>query len=398
MNTRAVAVASLVLIAGCGGGGGSSPAPQMQTAQMLPATATPAPVPAGSVRLTLDVPRNGSSTRRAPRYVSPNSTTLVVTVKTVNGQPPTATQVPPALNPETFPLSTAPNGNCTVTANGETCTVTIAAPTGQVVYQFDVFDVNSHELSTNTLTYTIAAGTTSNLQAQLDGIVASVTVTAPALTAGTSFSGPITVNAFDASGALITGSAPYNNPFTLTDNDAEGGTSLTNGATTGATVTVGSPNDVVLLNYDASAIDSFTISATVPGKPAATAGSVTVTQQPVTFPGTPNDTQRPTDPNYNQPTVAFTTIGATQQFTAAQLGWSDHGTHGFTVALDPATCGSGATAVVTVAPAAGTNNRTFNVTSQNAGVCKGTVTGGPPGQPVSGTIWFSVSTSQLILN
>jgi len=396
MNMRAAAVASLVLIAGCGGGG-SSPAPQLPSGQ-TPAQATAAPVPAGSVRVTLDVPRNGSSARRAPRYVSPNSATLVVTVKTVNGQPPTATQVPPALNPETFPLSTAPNGNCSVTANGETCTVTIPAPTGQVVYQFDVFDAANDKLSTNTLTYTIAAGTTQNLQAQLDGIVASVSVAAPALTAGTQFSGPVTVSAFDASGALITGNAPYSNPFTLTDNDAEGGTSLTAGGTTGATVTVGSPNDVVLLNYDGSAIDAFTIGATIPGQAAQTAGTVSVTNQPVTFPGTPNDAQSPADPNYNQPTIAFTTIGATQQFTASQIGWSDRGTHGFTVGLNPATCGTGAAAVVTVAPVPGTNNRTFSVTSKSPGLCKGSVTGGPPGQPMSSTIWFSVSTSVLILN
>ncbi|HEY6235530.1 MAG TPA: hypothetical protein VIW69_10555 [Candidatus Elarobacter sp.] len=395
MNMRAVAVASLVLLAGCGGGGGSTPAPQQPPVQLPPVASAPA---AGSATLTLDVPRGSSSAQRTPKYVSPNSKTLVVTVKTVNGQPPTAAQVPPALNPETFPLSTAPGGNCTVSPNGETCTVTIPAPTGQVTYQFDLFDASNNKLATNTLTFTIAAGSSPNLQAQLNGIVSTVTVTAPTLNAGTSFSGPITVQAFDASGALITGSAPYNNPFTLTDNDASGSTSLTDGATTGLVVTVAGPNDVVILNYDGTDVDPFTITATVPGKAPATAGTVQTTFQPVTFPGTPNDTQRPTDPNFNQPTLAFTTIPSTQQFTAAQVGWSDRGTHGFTVALDPATCGSGASAVVTVAAAAGTNNRTFNVTSQNVGVCKGTVSGGPPGHPQSATIWFSVATSNIILN
>jgi hypothetical protein len=395
MNTRAVAVASLVLLAGCGGGGGSAPAPQQPPVQATPAALVPA---AGSATLTLDVPRSSSSAGRAPKYVSPNSAKLVVTVLTVNGNAPSATQVPPALNPETFTLSTAAGGNCTVSPSGETCTVTIPAPTGQVTYQFDVFDSANNKLSTNTLTYTIAAGSSPNLQAQLKGIVNTVAVTTPTLTAGTSFSGPITVQAFDASGALITGSAPYNNPFTLTDNDATGATSLTDGGTTGLVVTVGGPNDVVILNFDGEDIDPFTITATIPGKPATTVATVQINHSPVTFPGTPNDTQRPTDPNFNQPTLAFTSIPSTQQFTAAQVGWSDHGTHGFTVALDPATCGSGAAAVVTVAPAAGTNNRTFNVTSQNPGVCKGTVTGGPPGHPQSGTIWFSVATSQIILN
>jgi hypothetical protein len=386
MSARAIALGALILLAGCGGGGGSAPSP-VQPAVQSPPTSAPR---TASATLTLDVPRGASSARRAPHFVSPNSATLVVSVRTVNGQPPTAAQVPPALNPQTFPLSTAAGGNCTVSPSGETCTVTIAAPTGQVSYQFDLLDASNNKLATNTLTFTIAAGSTPQLQAQLDGIVSTVTVTAPALTAGTSFSGPITVQAFDASGALIVGSAPYANPFTLTDNDASGATSLTDNATTGLAVTVGGPNDVVILNYDGSANDPFTISATVPGKAPQTAGTVTTTNQPITFPGTPNDTNSPSDPNYNQPTVVFATIPSTKQFTAAQIGWSDRGTHGFTVALDPVTCGSGASAVVTVAPVAGTNNRTFSATSQKSGLCKGTVTGGPPSTPVKGTIWFSV--------
>jgi hypothetical protein len=386
MNMRTAAVASLVLLAGCGGGG-SAPAPQQLPSQTVP---TSSPRSSGSATLTLDVPRAPSSARRAPTYVSPNSAALVVTVKTVNGQAPSATQVPPALNPQTFALSTAAGGNCTVSPSGETCTVTIPAPTGQVVYQFDLLDASSNKLATNTLTFTIAAGSTPQLQAQLGGIVSTVTVTTPALTAGTSFSGPITVQAFDASGALIVGSAPYANPFTLTDNSASGSTSLTNNATTGLTVTVGGPNDVVILNYDGSANDPFTISATVPGKAAQTAGTVTTTNQPVTFPGTPTDTNSPSDPNFNQPTLTFATIPSTKQFTPAEIGWSDHGTNGFTVALDPATCGTGASAVVTVAAVSGTNNRTFSATSQHTGLCKATVTGGPPGTPMKGTIWFSV--------
>jgi hypothetical protein len=387
MNSRAVTIVSFVLLAGCAGGGGSSPAPQRMEA---PPTASPA-LAAGSASLTLDVPRANSSARRAPRYVSPNSAFLVVTVKTVNGQPPTAAQVPPALNPQKFSLSTGPNGNCTTSPNGETCTVTIASPTGQVTYQFDLLDgsAQQNKLATNTLTFTIAAGSAPNLQAQLAGIVSTVTVTAPTLNAGTSFSGPITVQAFDASGALIVGAAPYANPFTLTDNDATGATSLTDNATTGPVVTVGGPNDVVILNFDGEDIDPFTMTAGVPGNPSQTAGAVQVTHSPVTFPGTPNGAN-PIGPNFNQPTVTFSSTPSTKQFTAAQVGWSDHGTHGFAVALDPVTCGSGAAAVVTIAPAAGTNNRAFNATSQHTGLCKGTVTGGPPGHPQSAVIWFSV--------
>ena len=174
MKTRALTVAALIVLAGCGGGGGSSPAPSQPAVQSPTA---PGPPPAGSATLTLNVPRTGSSARRAPLYVSPNSAALVVTVKTVDGQPPTAAQVP--VDRQTTVLSTGTGGNCTVSPSGETCTVTIAAPTGQVTYQFDLLDgsTNANTLATLTQTFTIAAGSSPHLQAVLDGIVSSVTVT-----------------------------------------------------------------------------------------------------------------------------------------------------------------------------------------------------------------------------
>lgn len=385
MNTRALAVASLVFLAGCGGGS-STPAPIGPVPTPLP-TATPAP---GTAKLTIGVPRSGSSAQRAPRAGSV-ATSLVVTIKTVDGQPPTSAQAP--VNPQTIPLSTAAGGNCTTSPSGETCTVTIYAPPGQVTYQFDVFDANNNKLATTTATYTITPGTTPNLTTSVNGLVASVVVTTPTLTAGTSFAGPITVQAFDAGGTLIVGSTPYANPFTLTDNDSTGATSISDGTQGGPTITVGGPNDVVNLSYTGTADDPFTITIAIPNKPATTT-PVQTTNSAIILSGTTNDTLKPSDPNYNQPTLFFTTIPSTQQFGAAQPGWGFPG-HAFALALDPATCGSGASAVVTVVPV---NSFTFGVTSKTAGICKGTVTGGPPAHPLSATVWFSVSASQIIVN
>ena len=387
MNMRAVAVASLILLAGCGGGS-STPAPIGPVPTPVP-TASPAP---GTATLTIGVPRGTASAQRAPRAGGSTATSLVVTVKTVDGQPPTAAQVPPP-NPRTIALSTAPGGNCTVASSGETCTVTIPAPAGQVTYQFDVLDQNGNVLATSTVTFTIAPGTTPNLSTTVKGIVASVTVTTPTLNAGTSFAGPITVAAFDAGGTQIVGSAPYANPFTLTDNDTTGATSLGDGTQSGLTVTVNSPNDVVTLSYTGTADDPFTLTVAIPSKPVLTF-NVQTTNQVVTLSGTTNDTLKPTDPNFNQPTLFFTTIPSTKQFSAAQPGWGFPG-HAFSLALDAATCGTGANAVVTVTPA---SSFMFNVTSQKAGICKGTVIGGPPAHPNAATIWFSVSASQIIVN
>jgi hypothetical protein len=386
MNTRAVAVATLILLAGCGGGS-STPVPTGPIPSPAP-TATPAP---GTATLTLGVPRSTASAQRAPRAAGSVATTLVVTVKTVDGQPPTPAQVP--TNPTTIALSTAAGGNCTTSPSGETCTVTIPAPGGQVVYQFDVFDANNKKLATSTATFTITPGTTPHLTTAVGGIIASVVVTAPTLNAGTPFSGPITVQAFDAGGTLIVGTAPYSNPITLTDNDTTGATSLSDGTMSGLTVTVGAPSDVVNLSYTGTADDPFTIGIAVAGQAASTA-NVATTNQPVTLAGTTIDTLKPADPNYNQATLFFTTIPSTKQFSAAQTGWGFPG-HAFSVAFDPATCGSGASAVVTVAAV---DSSTFNVTSKTAGVCKGTVLGGPPGHPNAATIWFSVSASQIIVN
>ena len=270
MNTRAVAFGSVLLlvasgIAACSGGGsGSAVSPVATPAPVTGPTNSPMSGSTGT--LTLTIPRSTSASQRSPRFVSPNSAVLRTTVKTVNGQPPTATQVP--VNPTTTLLSTGAGGNCTASPAGETCTVTIPAPSGSVVYQFDLLDAATppHVLATITVTLTIAPGSTNpNLQATLDGVVASVTITAPHLQPGTAFSGPITVQAFDASGALITGSAPFALSFTLTDNDGTTHTSLTDGGTTGKTITDGSPNDVVILNYDGANIPSFSISFTLSG-------------------------------------------------------------------------------------------------------------------------------------
>jgi hypothetical protein len=387
MNMRAVAVASLVILAGCGGGS-STPAPVGPVPSPVP-TATPAP---GTARLTIGVPRSGSSAQRAPKAAS-TAAFLKVTILSVDGQPPTSAQVNPAQNPQTIPLSTATGGNCTTSPSGETCTVTILAPPGTVTYQFDVLDANNTVLATTTATYTITPGTTPNLSTAVKGIVASVTVTAPTLNAGTSFAGPLTVQAFDAGGTLIVGSTPYANPFTLTDNDATGATSISDGIMSGPTITVGAPNDVVNLSYTGTADDPFTLTIAIPNKPSTTV-PVQTTNSAITLSGTTLDTLKPSDPNFNQPTLFFTTIPSTQQFSAAQLGWGFPG-HGFGLGLDSATCGVGANRVVTLQPISGT---TFSITSKTAGICKGFIIGGPPGNPMSVTVWFSVSASQINLN
>ncbi|GAC1583750.1 MAG: hypothetical protein NVS3B7_19130 [Candidatus Elarobacter sp.] len=266
---RAAAAIVVVLLAGCGGGAVSPNSLQPPAASGPRSTL-------GTATLTLVVPRGTSAGQRAPRYVSPNSSYLVVTVVSVDGQPPTAAQVPAAVNSQKLPLATTPGGNCAAGPGGTTCTVTVPAPAGQVTYRFDLFDASNNKLATLTQTYAIAPGTTSNLQAVLRGIAVSVVISVPSIRFGTAFSGPLGVAAYDASGALIVGSAPYASSFTLTESDTSGHTSLTVNATTGVTAVVTGPNDVVIFNFDGQRNASFTITASGGSLPPGGGGSATV--------------------------------------------------------------------------------------------------------------------------
>lgn len=260
MDPRALVAASLFLVAGCGGGAAAGPR-AAEAVLVPPPTAAPVSTTT-SASLTITVPRNTSSAQRSPHYVSPNSTSIAITVVSVNGIAPTIAQAP--VNPTIVALSTAGGGNCTVSPAGETCTVPLPAPTGAVQYTFQLKDSTGNVLARNTVTFTIAATSSQSFAAVLAGVVASVSVFKPTLQTGTAFSGPITVQGFDPSGALIVGGAPYANAFTLTDNDTTSHTSLTVNAVTGKTVTVTSPNDVVILNYDGASEPPFTITATIP--------------------------------------------------------------------------------------------------------------------------------------
>jgi hypothetical protein len=245
-------------------------------------TATVTPQNVGSCTVTVASSQGGSATFTVtvnsaavtiPAFVSGNAVSLKGTILSVNGSAPTAAQVPASQNPSTIALLTSGAGrNCLFAPGGETCTVNVPAPTGQVVYQFDLFDSSNRKLATNTVTLAVQPGA-NQFQVQVKPIAVTATFGLPTLNHGTSFSGPITVQAFDASGALIVGSVNYNTAFTVTDNDASAHTSLTLNTTTAKAVTTVNPNDTIILNYDGTAIPSFTITA---GGGVTGSGTVTV--------------------------------------------------------------------------------------------------------------------------
>ncbi|MGZ3496769.1 MAG: hypothetical protein ACXVAK_04335 [Vulcanimicrobiaceae bacterium] len=386
MNYRILALSAAVSLAACSGGASSVPTTPNSSHQ-------PGQGQAQSARVQLTFPVVSSGTHsaiRKPLYVPSTAATVVVTINSVNGS-----STLPSWVTATTTVSLLSSGTCSNPSAGvETCVFQVPAPPGSVSYTFDIKDASNNLLATMTQTFTISQGTSNALSITLQGIVHTVTISGASLVANTpiSQSAPqaLTIQAQDASGAVISGTANYDAAITLTDNDPSGATQLTVGGTPASTVQVTKPGDTVAITYSGLAIVPFTIVATVGGN---AAGSVTVTPSlnSITLTGTTTDTYNPADPNYNQPTVFFSDTTSTQQFTAAELGWSN-APFGKTFSIDSTACGSGASATATIAPASGT---TFTVTPQNAAICKVVVSDGT-GQTQA--LWISVTTSGFNIN
>jgi hypothetical protein len=386
--------AGTLLFAGCGGSGS---APANGGVPSAPASLSPGAVTTQSGTITLTFPRPGTGASanartRSPQYVSPNAAAIVITVVSVNG----VTTLPPGVpSPTTVQLATSgPSQNCSISAGLETCTIPIPMPPGSVAYNFQILGPAPANavLSENNVTQTIVAGTSgTNVSAVLLGVVAGVSVAPPGFAFGVPSTGQIVILSKDATGATITGLSNFWQPYTLTDNDTQDGTSLTDGAQHGSSVTVMSPNDIVELVYPGAGANppapfTFTVSggSIPPGSPPV---GVDTPQGAIAFTGTYVDSVatggNSGDPNWNAQTLFFGTLPSTLPFTASQPGYGG----GFTVNLDPATCG-GSTPIATLSSA---DQKTFNVTAKAVGICKATVTG----SGASATLWLSVTAGNV---
>ena len=376
MKSRLSIPASALILAlsACGGGGASAgpaaaPVPPVVPATVATSVPTSAPATAlqSTAQVTLTIPSLQSSARgRSPQYVSPNSGLFRSTVVSVNGSTTLPNGTPAVL---TTTLSAAAGGNCKapgLTVPVGYCVVTIQAPTGTVVYQFDLFDKSGAlRLATANPTFRMPA---TGLQAQMQGIVASVLVfTPPYLTYGQPNTyGPPYPNGFgafglDASGAIIFGEAAYWEPYTLCDSDTSGHTTLEAGAPgapgSGAVrcVIVPSASTVLKLNYDGAQIPPITITASGAGLPAAGISRTIDAEPPIVLSGT-------VDEGFNTSGLTFSGPGQTKSFTATQTGHTgpfDYENR----------CGNEAVAVTT------TDSVTFKIIALTRGTCTGVLTG-----------------------
>jgi hypothetical protein len=411
------AIASAALLAGCGGGGGTAASPPMTTPTTTPSSyAGPFSAVSFSIRIPAPGP-SGSSSARRPKFVSPSTASVSFVLNSASAM--TAGQVT-AYNATGFGTFnvTPGSGPCVASGGGFVCTENVNLPPGS-----DNVTINATEgasgtgplLSTVTQTLVVNTAQNNSFNVVLQGQVASVTVTGAALSANDTSHATtgevLTVNAADSAGNIITNapnSANYNNPITLTDNDATGQTKLVvNGGTPGSSVVVNNPSDVVTLTYTGQAANTFTISDS--GAGFSGFGTISTNVDDVTFTGTTLDDDAhggiSSDTNFGQQTLFFFAASGTQNVTAAELGFTNAP---FSQQFDM-TLSAGCSGIATSSASPAT---TFTITAAGGtGVCSARVKEHGTGYPITqhtanaagspthdGTFWISVTTAGVTVN
>jgi streptogramin lyase len=327
MIKRCIALASIAALAACGGQSTSfTPAATAQpAASSSPGSSTQS---SDSVTFTIAVPSaSAPASNRRRAYTSSNTGSIGITLVSVNGVAQSASATIVALG--------ASASGCTSASSGVNCSVTVTAPAGD-----DLFSIATYQSNNGTgavlASTSIAAdvGTTSSTVAlTLSGVPAAVSFTParlPLLDNETVQSVPVVVNAADASGATIVGSAPYQSPVNLQiQNDPAGALAL-------STTSVATPGTVVTVTYNSlkTLIDG-SIVASDNGMKTATliAAPLVVNPDPVTiFDDTASSA------------VTLSEGGFTGSFTASIADASDAG-----VTVSSGTLGSGS-AVATIVP------------------------------------------------
>jgi hypothetical protein len=260
--------AACLLLISCGGGGGSS--------AVAPAAAPGAAAQQRSTNgsIVLSIPtQTASGAVRYPQFVSPNASSVSLVVNGGTAQ--------------TFDVSAA-SSLCATTSGARNCTLTFGAPPGNDTIVLTIFsgpNGTGTTLATTTTTTTVTAGTpfsvTVAVTATIGTVVATVkggtgasctapaTAPNPSITEGCGGSGltgggaGLTVNAFDPSGAQITGTAPYATPIQISANDPALSASPTSITAPGQTVSLAYTGAPLAQSLGNSATISLTIGSQV---------------------------------------------------------------------------------------------------------------------------------------
>lgn len=402
---RFLAFATILALTACGGGGGGSSSPVA-----TPTTAPTGGAPSGKLvtpTFTLRIPApgsKGSSAKRSPKFVSPSTLSVVITLNSDSA----------GVNPTTIsgnPATTNVNGtsglSCTAgcTVNGP------PSPPGSDNFTVTLFDnVNGtgNALSSATQTFTINSGTANSNPITLLGIVASIVINgvpaANAFTAGTASSSTLTVTALDADGNTITGT--YNTTITVSDPDT-----LSDGSSVAATtcpaqgaettvaassVTFTSDASTAKFCYNGIAESDRTLTSSATGVSAGNAGTASFQPQLaapafVAGSGTPVGVVNGSEIDLFAPTGT----GSTGSVNFTEAGWTGAPFSQLLTAT-AGTCTSGGPlstfATLGTAASGGATQITATATATPVvGLCAVTVADGVTGNPTDATASFNVS-------
>jgi hypothetical protein len=280
---RAQAAAALVcaLFSACGGGGGGGGASVSPPTKVgSNATAGPSAAATLSVSFQQYTPVQTSSTKRAPKFVSPATQSIGIAVLAANG---TTITNPVAT---TFNVSPAATG-CTTSAGTVTCTASIDAPVGS-----DVLAITSYAgqngtgtaLGTTQAPATIVQNSTNRIPLSIGGTIANLELflanptnsTSPNFTLGTASTSLVVIVPLDASGAVIVNPGDYNPAIALTLSTTDSGafSLVLDGTPSGSSATVASPNDQAVLAYNGSGTGSISTTVTASAGTIAASGSI----------------------------------------------------------------------------------------------------------------------------
>jgi hypothetical protein len=227
ISNRAAALVVLALgLTACGGGGGSSPAPNPGPG----ATSIPQAGQRETATFTFTIPaRTPGGASRTPRYISPSTASIQVTVTGANSSSATAKL---DVNATTCPANV--------------CSVGVSAPVGNDTFTITTYDAaggasgGGAVLSTATQAAAIVLHAANAFNFTLGGVTASVKVSLDDafLPAGVPGTASATVKVLDAGGNQIIGT--YQSPVTLSAADASvslGKTSFADSTVTSSAVT-----------------------------------------------------------------------------------------------------------------------------------------------------------------
>jgi hypothetical protein len=250
------------ILAGCGG------SPNTPDGSTVGSPGGPLPPPPSLVKTELRVTlpaRKHAPFGIRPHYLSPNTASLSIGLASVNGAPASGTHV--------TVINTSPKSpNCKIETPSLICTASIDAQPGDDVFNVTTYawpNATGSVLSAGSAAATIGSGgrggvrLSNSVSLTIGGVIAKLSLRAGAtsIERGKATTVPVTLVAYDASGAQIVGNSEFDTPVTLSiEGDGAGAFHLKNGAQSGNSLSILRPTGKLTLAYDGNNQASTSIS------------------------------------------------------------------------------------------------------------------------------------------